>query len=271
LGAKFQRALVSEIIGVNAQIGKKTGSRIDPLQIVRQAGPVFRTANGSWTLDQREALKDAKGHPILFAKKGGEDVPLSDQNSFPDQGKPSVINHGNVTPDITRYPDNVNTPDPVSGKGSITKESIAPGGVTIDYAEQTIVLSLPALRRLRFPVDGRTTAERDNAGRTVLAALALTAATLAAENGFDLRSRCLLWPTGSLEWEFLKIPGQTPEKLTITSIDAIALLNEAVAEAEKHGLKWQSDPIPLKPAPNLIALLKRSQEIAVSTVKSDDN
>jgi hypothetical protein len=31
LGAKFQRALVSEIIGVNAEIGVKTSSRIDPL------------------------------------------------------------------------------------------------------------------------------------------------------------------------------------------------------------------------------------------------
>src|SRR5690606_27105569 len=31
-GAKFARALVSEIVGIDAVIGKKTSSRIDPLQ-----------------------------------------------------------------------------------------------------------------------------------------------------------------------------------------------------------------------------------------------
>ena len=145
LGAKFQRALVSEIIGVDAQIGKKTSSRIDPLGMRAAAKVVKR--DGSYEL----ATPGAAGAV-----------------------SPSEVNHGNIPPDI------------------------ADGGATIAYAEQTIVLSLPALRRLRFPVDGKTTVARDNAGRTVLAALALTAAALAAESGFDLRSRCLLWPTGPL-------------------------------------------------------------------------
>lgn len=212
LGAKFQRALVSEIIGVNAQIGKKTSSRIDPLGM-RAAAKVIKK-DGSYELAGDRAAGAVS---------------------------PSEVNHGNIPPDVTD------------------------GGATLDYAEQTIVLSLPALRRLRFPVDGKITVERDNAGRTVLVALALTAAALAAESGFDLRSRCLLWPTGPLTWELLSSPGKPTEKLTITSEDAIKLLNEAVAAAEKEGLKWHSEPIPLKPAPNLIALLKRSQEIAAST------
>lgn len=212
LGAKFPRALVSEIIGVNAQIGKKTSSRIDPLGM-RAAAKVIKK-DGSYE---------------LAAEKAAGAV------------SPSEVNHGNIRPDI------------------------ADGGVTVDYAEQTIVISLPALRRLRFPVDGKTTQERDTAGQAVLVALALTAAALAAESGFDLRSRCLLWPTAALTWELLKTPGQPPEKLTITSGDAIKVLNEAITAAEKQGLKWHSDPITLKPAPNLIALLKRSQEISAST------
>lgn len=216
LGAKFQRALVSEIIGVNAQIGKKTSSRIDPLGM-RAAAKVIKK-DGSYE---------------LAADKAAGAV------------SPSEVNHGNIPPDI------------------------ADGGATIDYAEQTIVLSLPALRRLRFPVDGNTTVARDNAGRTVLVALALTAAALAAESGFDLRSRCLLWPTGPLTWELLETPGKTPEKLSITSEVAVKLLNEAVTAAEKEGLKWHSDPITLKPAPNLIALLKRSQEIAAASPETN--
>lgn len=218
LGAKFQRALVSEIIGVDAQIGKKTSSRIDPLGM-RAAAKVIKK-DGSYELAGEKAAGAVS---------------------------PSEVNHGNIPPDI------------------------ADGGVTVDYAEQTIVLSLPALRRLRFPVDGKTTLERDNAGRTVLVALALTAAALAAESGFDLRSRCLLWPTEPLTWELLKTPGQAPEKLTITSDEAIKVLNEAVAAAEKLGLKWLSEPVTLKPAPNLIALLKRSQEIAASTPEAKES
>lgn len=259
LGAKFQRALVSEIIGVNAQIGVKTSSRIDPLAIFREAGPVFRTdpalieQNPSltpWTAKIEQALKDGAGRPIAFARnKDKKDVPIADVLKFPDQAKPSTINHGNVTPDIVRNED----------------KNIAAGGITMDHAEQTIVLSLPALRKLRFPVDGKTTPERDIAAQTVLAALALTAAALAAEGGFDLRSRCLLWPTDAMKWELLEKPGQMPVQFTLTAETAIKLLGEAIAAAEKLGLLWQKEPVKLRPSPNLVALLKRSQDIAAKT------
>jgi CRISPR-associated protein Csb1 len=217
LGAKFQRALVSEIIGVNAEIGVKTSSRIDPLGM-RAAAKVIKKLDGSYELAGDKAK---------------------------DGVSPSEVNHGNIPPDITK-------------PGGA-------GGATLDYAEQTVVLSLPALRKLRFPVDGKTTPERDAAARTVLAALALTAAVLAAESGFDLRSRCLLWPTDAMKWELLETPGKAPTEFTITAKDAIKLLEEAVAAAEKLGLVWQKEPVKLTPSPNLVALLKRSQEIAAKT------
>ena len=213
LGAKFQRALVSEIIGVNAEIGVKTSSRIDPLGM-RAAAKVIKKADGSYELAGDKAK---------------------------DGVSPSEVNHGNIPPDITA------------------------GGATVDYAEQTVVLSLPALRKLRFPVDGKTTPDRDSAARTVLAALALTAAALAAESGFDLRSRCLLWPTGVMKWELLETPGKAPTEFTITAKDAIKLLEDAMAAAEKLGLVWQKEPVKLTPSPNLVALLKRSQDISAKT------
>lgn len=217
LGAKFQRALVSEIIGVNAQIGVKTSSRIDPLGM-RAAAKIIKKADGSYELAGDKAK---------------------------DGASPSEVNHGNIPPDITK-------------PGGA-------GGATVDYAEQTAVLSLPALRKLRFPVDGKTTPERDAAARTVLAALALTATALAVESGFDLRSRCLLWPTDAMKWELLETPGKAPTVFTIAAGDAIELLAEAVAAAEKLGLVWQKDPVKLTPSPNLVALLKRSQDIAAKT------
>ena len=234
LGAKFQRALVSEIIGVNVEIGVKTSSRIDPLGM-RAAAKVIKNADGTYDLANEKA-KDAIS--------------------------PSEVNHGNIPPDFGRYKDNVNTPNPLTGEDICRKGAIAVGGITMNYAEQTVVLSLPALRKLRFPVDGKTTPERDAAARTVLAALALTSAALAAESGFDLRSRCLLWPTAVMKWELLDKPGQAPTEFTLTADAAIKLLGEAVAEAEKQGLIWQKEAVTLTPSPNLVALLKRSQDIA---------
>jgi len=101
LGAKFQRAVVSEMIGVNAQIGVKTASRLDPLQ-ARAAVRVVPQKDGSW-----QVAKDAKAKGAV---------------------SPAEVNHGNIPP------------------------SLSDGGVTIEHALQTTVISLPALRRLRFPL-----------------------------------------------------------------------------------------------------------------------
>ncbi|MFK5284440.1 hypothetical protein ACI3PL_33150, partial [Lacticaseibacillus paracasei] len=64
---------------------------------------------------------------------------------------PSEKNHGNIPPTIDE-----NT-----------------GGVTISHAKQSIVISIPAFRRLRFPVGGVYKAEYDDAARTVLLSLGL--------------------------------------------------------------------------------------------------
>ena len=82
LGAKFQRAIVSEIVGYDAVVGQKTASRIDPAQIRLEAGPLYvRNSAGD---DEPEWMLNDKSNP----KKLGKD------------GKPSEANHGNVTPSI---------------------------------------------------------------------------------------------------------------------------------------------------------------------------
>lgn len=243
LGAKFQRALVSEMVGVNAQSGAKTSSRRDPLGITTKAGPLYAAKDPSacaWTTTPDEAELNKKGEPVLYNPSG---------SSEGKPGNPSKANHSSVTP-------------------TFAKDS---GGVTIDYAEQTTVLSLPALRRLRFPVNGGAPRhETDAAGRTVLAALGLTACALAAENGYDLRSRCLLWPEAKLQWELLKKPGDAPTTLEIDADSAIATLRGAVAAAEEVGLTWRKEPLKLTPAPQLVKLLKRSQEIAAAESTEED-
>ena len=223
LGAKFARAVVSEINGFGVIPGVRPSSRIDPLGIERNA-TVYATPDGDWTIDSSLAAKDKKGNPQLYGK----------------EGKPSEINHGNVTPTL---------------KEEKTK-SFRHGGVTLDYANQTTVLSLPALRRLQFPIDGKVTSERNLAAQIVLAALALVAITSADREGYDLRSRCMLdGPT--VPFEFLTAGVATPQEISFKQ--ATALLSTAVEAASKHGLPWSTEPFVLRPKTKLQDLILKSR------------
>jgi CRISPR-associated protein Csb1 len=219
LGPKFERAMVSEIVGVGAEVGDlRRGVRRDPLEI-RAAVKVKTAADKSWTV----AGADAKGKGI---------------------DSPSAVNHSSVPfPKQRDKKTDENTYD----------------GVTIEYAEQVTTLSLICLRRLRFPVKGKTDPTADAAARTVLAALALAAAALAFEAGTGLRSRCLLWPDTTMEWELLDRPGTPPQKFTLTGETAIKLLNEAIDAAKNANLPWVEEPVLLKPSKELVNLVRLSQ------------
>jgi CRISPR-associated protein Csb1 len=211
LGPKFERAMVSEIVGIGAQWEdgyRNRGVRRDPLEISRNV-PVFADSYGA--LDRVAEPEEKKGI------------------------RPSEINHSSV---------------PFESPNS---------GVTIEYAEQITTLSLICLRRLRFPLGGKVDAEVDGAARTVLAALALAAATLAFEAGVDLRSRCLLWPDAPMAWELLEHPSEDPEQFLLTSEGAVRLLNSAVQEAKRVGLPWLERPVVLKPSAELVKLVRLSQ------------
>lgn len=230
LGAKFQRALVSEIVGYDAVAGVKTSSRIDPAQIVLGAGPLYRReaeqedAPG-WTLDEG------------LMKFGSGRSPT---------GRPSEANHGNVTPDISD------------------------GGFTISRARQTTTLSLAVLRRLRFPLDGAADSEHevDLAARTALAALGLAAGTLARAD-VDLRSRCHLFAEGASAWQLLDRPGETPVEFGLGPDAALDLLGNGIEAATNAGLPW-GGVTELSPSPDLVGLVRRSQELARETGAGQD-
>ena len=233
LGAKFARAVVSEIVGLGVESGVKTSSRLDPAQIMLQAGPLYRSKKGeiTWTLDEKEADRDKKGPAKL-----GKD------------GKPSEANHGNVTP------------------------TIAKGGVTIRKAVQTTVISVTSIRRLRFPLPGESASkpERDSAARVALAALALCASVLSQEQGCDLRSRCQLHPAKPFVWELLDKPGEASQPYSLSPDQAVSLFRDAVALAKKAGLPWMEGELMLTPSPQLADLVRRSQELAASKAESGE-
>jgi CRISPR-associated protein Csb1 len=66
-----------------------------------------------------------------------------------------------------------------------------------------------------------------------------------------------------MEWELLARPGEAPRKFSLTADEAIALLKAAIESARKTGLPWEEAPIPLKPSPELLKLVRLSQLEAV--------
>jgi CRISPR-associated protein Csb1 len=226
LGAKFQRALVSEIVGINAAHGSKTASRIDPLNIAKDAAILYKAAKGNemWTASPDEAEKDKDGQPIKVGKE---------QKA----GKPSAVLHGNIAPSI---------------------DSVG-GGVTIDEARHTVVLSLASLRRLGFATGA-------DEARTVLAALGLLAVFAAESRGHDLRSRCLLVPKKGFALKLEAVAGDGSTTPVDLSLDvAITLYNEAVGELP-DGVKFDKPMgealAELQPSPKLADLVKKSRELA---------
>ena len=221
LGSKFQRAYVSEIVGFDAKIGQKVRSRIDPLQIEKEAATVYQHNDPEqrWTLDKSEAAVK-NNVPIL----GGPD------------GKPSEINHGNIAPSI----------DTLSG------------GVTISSALQTTVISLAALRRLRFAQQSR---EAENAARTAIAALGVVAIAYQQEMDYDLRSRCLLIPQHGPRLEILKRDGSSPVQVEVDQSSSAEILHRAAEEADRAGLGWDTSGLRLKPAPKLVQLIRKNRQV----------
>jgi CRISPR-associated protein Csb1 len=242
LGVKFPRAIVSEIIGIGALPGQRTGGRLDPLQISSKAGPVYETEDRDWTLDPAKARLE-KGNPVEKGKGQSK-------------GKPSAILHGNVTPSLVVQKNENGKPVDKSGAPTNRADEWIPiGGFTIDRAQQITLISLPTLRRLRFPVNGNNNA--DLQGRVALTTLALCAATLSGEKGYNLRSQCDLHvPSSMPEWEIL---GQK-ETFVLSAEDAVKLFNQAVEEAKSAGLPWNSAGMTLTPRADLVEMVLRSRE-----------
>jgi CRISPR-associated protein Csb1 len=225
-GAKVARSIVSEVVAFGVAAGARSGSRLDPLAISAEV-TIYAAENAlGWTPDERQAVQEGKKPKLFAAGKG--DKP----------GRPSLVNHGNVTPSIEE------------GKG----------GVTFDFAEQTTVLTFGGLRKLRFPLAGKTSPAVDDAARTVLAALGLVAATSLRRGGCDLRSRCTLVPSDVSGWELLDGAGSVPSAVQLDADAALDLFSQAVVAAKAAGLPWASKEVVLSPSSELVALVRESRK-----------
>lgn len=251
LGAKFARCLVSEIVAIEVPLnlenargrdlpfivasgeslmtvepvsaGRRTGSRIDPLGVLSNVQIYKKDGTEDWTSFKEEAEKNEKGEAKLYVKKDKSKA-----------GKPSVINHGNIRPQVDAF------------------------GISCDYLEQTFVLSFAALRRLHFG-----SSAKDEAGRSLLAALGLMAVTEQDAQGYALRSRCDLVCEGKAPLELVHADGTTAN-VNLDAPQARELYREAFTAAKNAGLQLREIPTELKPQDKLVEIVRQSQNLALA-------
>ncbi len=171
----------------------------------------------------------------------------------PSTGKalsPAMFGHGNIPPTINE----------------------TTGGVSLDHIQQQTTISFLALQSLRFPDDGegQTTKARDDAARTVLAALALVALNLQFNQGYQLRSGCLLQAKEPPVWKVLGRIARDDYEFTLTLAESLAIFQKAVEAAEAVGIAWGADIPQLTPSDKLIQLVKRSDEDRTEEIKKDE-
>ena len=224
-GRRFQRCIVSEIVGVDVPVhtyigrnqervivpqSRKPSSRIDPLAIEKVDIYKSKARRSEWKTEKFDGA---------------------------DKSKPSDVNHGNIAPSVSDH------------------------GVTMGHAVQTTTITLAGLRRLSFPdLNGAQKDDRDVAARTVLASLALCAVTKHDADGYSLRSRCDLYPESkSDEFELIGNDGKI-EKVAVTPEDAVSMFDAAVEKAKAAGLPWDSGRKRLVPQPKLVELVKKSRD-----------
>lgn len=245
LGAKFARCLVSEIVAADVPVeepvdqktgdprnaGRRTGSRIDPLGILKSVSIYKKDGVEDWTSFKEEAEKNGKGEPKLYVKKEKGKEP----------GKPSGINHGNIPPKVDDF------------------------GITCDYLEQMFVLSFAALRRLHFGLDNK----KNEIGRALLAALGLMAVAEQDLQGYALRSRCDLVCEGKAPLEVVHADGSTAN-IALDAPQARGLYREAFAAAKNAGFSFQESPLLLTPQDKLVNIVKQSQDKALAGEGGED-
>ena len=133
------------------------------------------------------------------------------------------------------------------------------GGVYIKGATRTATLSLAALRKLRFK--GRSL-EAQISARTALAALGMATLAYQAQADCDLRSRCLLIPTGPSEFKAIARDRAEDSDISVDADSAAALLKAAVERCQADGVAWSSDDLTLVPSQKLLDLIAASRALA---------
>ncbi len=229
LGAKFARTIVSEIVAVDTPVEK--------IVINGQTGNPDVQSAGRRTgirIDPLGILRRVE----VFRHASGWSTDRESGGIRGTQIRPSEIIHGNIP------------------------STIDPLGVTCDYAEHRVTVTLAGIRRLRFGGG-----ERDAAGRALVASIGLLAVAEQDTQGYALRSRCDLVCDGAAPLEVVDWDG-TATAVGFDRDSARALHREAYARAEEAGFAFRS--LRLAPQDKLVEIVRRSRELALEGNSGDD-
>lgn len=156
------------------------------------------------------------------------------------------------------------------GFGSVPATAV-PRAAVINGALQTSVLSCTGLRQIAFGGGHDAASQNCNdAGRAVLAALALYGLLAQNEAGYRLRSRCELIPRDGGRLELI---GRTLKEVTPVALTADAareLLLQALEHARSHGLEFRPEVLKLQADDRLTKLVRRSRDaVAAGNVEEE--
>ena len=218
LVAKLPRVITSEIIGLDAKRVQRGAGRIDPMDIRKDAGPIYRSMDHE-SLWETEIEKSA------------------DRKSL----DPSKAGLGNIPPTI-------------SERGAVITEAV-----------QTSLISLSAVRRLRFEMEDESYKdERDHAGQAVIVALALFGLLAQIQSGYCLRSGCDLFPIDAPKLEIIGTSLEKTELLSVTVKDALEALEKSLSDAKANGLLWREKALLVMASQPLRTMVERSRRATES-------
>lgn len=220
LGTKFPRTIVSEIVAINTPVEEIEGGQ--------QTGELNVRTAARHTFSRIDPLGIQKEKVKIYKGESGWATEEHIAGEKAKKVKPSDINHGNITP------------------------SIKPLGVTCDHVEHRVTITLAGIRRLRFGGD-----ERDGAGRTLVASLALLAVAEQDARGYALRSRCDLVCEGASPFELVNWDGSSIA-VDFDRASAQALYREAYRQAKDAGFHFRF--LTLKPHDELVKIARQSRE-----------
>ena len=251
LGAKFARCLVSEIMGIDVPVdelvnqrtgeinartaGRRTGSRIDPLGVLRKV-EVFKGENG-WSTTEEGAGGNAK------------------------QVRPSEINHGNIAPSVQILGVTCNHAEHTFVLSFAALRRLRFGESEKKEDRDTAGRSLLAALGLV------ALTEQDARGYALR-----SRCDLVCEGKKPLE---LVHPDGATEdVEINKCEGRTPLELVnpdgttkdiaIDREAAHKLYKEAVKAAKDAGFELSAEPLRLTPQDKLVEIVRKSQALALS-------
>ena len=260
LGAKFARCLVSEIMGIDVPVdelvnqrtgeinartaGRRTGSRIDPLGVLRKV-EIFKGESG-WSTTKKDAGGNAK------------------------QVRPSEINHGNIVPSIQPLGVTCDYAEHTFVLSFAALRRLRFGGSEKDAAGRSLLaaLGLVALTeqdargyalRSRCDLVCDRSPEKDKRSGEACDMAQYSNDEEAPEKDKRSDETC----DGRTRLELVR-PDGAAKPIEIDREAAHELYKEAVKTAKDAGFELSAEPLRLTPHDKLVDIVRQSQNLALS-------